>query len=221
MKNKLIIAALLSALTINAAAAAAESVVRGNVGTKYTSDYFRRGAALSTEAVQAQVGFNTAIAGVDIFGDFFTNQGTSDSVDTNELTLGVGTGILDDRMSAYVGVYNTDSSGSDNDLEAFAQVGLNSILSPTVSVYRDTSDDLYTYEGTIGHTFDLNIVDVELGGSLGNTDSSAVEEYTYTGAKLTVSKTFSEVNVYTDIGVTDTENRDSETVWGLGLSLKF
>jgi len=219
MKTKIAIAALISVLFINAAPA--ETPVNGSVGTKYTSDYHRRGAQLSTEAIQAQVGFNVGLGGLDVFGDFFTNQGTDSSVDTNELTLGVGSGLFDDRLNAYIGVYNTDSTGGDNDLEVFAQLGLGSVLSPTVSVYRDTDDDLYTFEGTLSHTFDLNIVDVEVAGSLGNTDASSIQEYTYTGAKVTVSKSINDINVYTDLGLTDTENRDNKAVWGIGLSLKF
>jgi hypothetical protein len=219
MKTKIAIAALISVLFINAAPA--ETPVNGSAGTKYTSDYHRRGAQLSTEAIQAQVGFNVGLGRLDVFGDFFTNQGTDSSVDTNELTLGVGSGLFDDRLNAYIGVYNTDSTGGDNDLEVFAQLGLGSVLSPTVSVYRDTDDDLYTFEGTLSHTFDLNIVDVEIAGALGNTDASSIQEYTYTGAKVTVSKSINDINIYTDLGLTDTENRDNETVWGIGLSLQF
>jgi hypothetical protein len=219
MKTKITIAALLSVLFINAASA--ESPVNGNAGTKFTSDYHRRGAQLSTEAIQAQVGFNVGVGGLDLFGDFHTNQATEGSVDTNELTVGLGTGLFDDKLNAYIGLYNTDSSTASNDLEAYASLGLNSVLSPSISLYRDTDDDLYTFEGTLSHTFDLGIADLKLGGLLGNTDSSSSTDYTYTGAKATLSKIINDINLYTDIGITDTDSRDNETVWGVGLSVKF
>ena len=219
MKTKIAIAALLSVLFINATNA--DTAVRGNMSTKYTSDYHRRGSQLSNEAVQAQVGFNVGFEEVDVFGEFHTNQGTATSADTNEITLGVGTGLFDDRFNAYLGVYNTDQSGSSSDLEAFASVGLNTALSPTVSVFRDTDDSLYTFEGSLNHTFDLDIVNVDLAGSVGNTEASDSKEYSYTGAKVTVSKDIKDINVYTDLSVTDTENRDNETIWGVGLSLQF
>mgnify|MGYP003627715329 FL=1 len=219
MKTKITIAALLSVLFINAASA--ESPVNGNVGTKFASDYHRRGAQLSNEAIQAQVGFNVGVGGVDLFGDFHTNQGTDSEIDTNELTVGLGADLFDDKLSAYVGLYNTDSTNTSNDLEAYASLSLSTVLSPSISVYRDTDDALYTFEGTISHTFDLNIANLQLAGILGNTDATAVQEYTYTGAKATLSKTVNDINLYTDIGITDTESRDNETVWGVGLSVKF
>ena len=215
MKTKIMITALLSALLINAASAE-PSAIAGHVSTKYTSDYHRRGQELSAEAIQAQVGFNVGIGEVDVFGDFFTNQGTDNDIDTNELTVGVGTGLFDDNLNAYLGVYNTDTTGSNDDLEAFASLQFNTLLSPTVSLYRDTDDDLYTFEGKISHTFDLQIVDLALAGTLGNTESTAAVDSTYTGARATLSKTFDSLNVYTDLALSDNDTRDNETIWGIG-----
>ena len=188
MKVKLTIAALFSALLINAASAEGPDV-QGQVSTKYTTDYHRRGAELSTEAIQAQVGFNVGLGLVDVFGDFFTNQSTGGTdVNTDEMTIGLGTALFEDNINAYLGVYNTDSDGLASTLEAFATISANYLLSPTVSFYRDTEDSLYTFEGSLSHTFDLNIVNLDLTGSIGTTDASATSDYTYTGAKVTVSK---------------------------------
>jgi hypothetical protein len=220
MKTKIMITALLSALLINAASAE-PSAMAGHVSTKYTSDYHRRGQELSAEAIQAQVGFNVGVGNVDVFGDFFTNQGTDNDIDTNELTIGVGTGLFDDNLNAYLGVYNTDTTGSSDDLEAFASLQLNTLLEPTVSLYRDTDDNLYTFEGKVSHTFDLQIVDLGLSGTLGNTESTAAVDSTYTGARATLSKTFDSLNVYTDLAMSDDDTRDNETIWGIGLSLNF
>jgi len=214
------ISALLSALLINAAPAE-PSAVAGHVSTKYTSDYHRRGQELSAEAIQAQVGFNVGVGEFDVFGDFFTNQGTDNDIDTNELTIGVGTGLFDDFANAYVGVYNTDTTGSSDDLEGFASVQVNTLLEPTISLYRDTDDDLYTFEGQLSHTFDLQVADLSVSGVLGNTESSASVDSTYTGARAKLSRTFDTLNVYTDLAVSDNDTRDNETIWGVGLSLKF
>jgi hypothetical protein len=220
MKSKIMITALLSALLINAASAE-PSAVAGHVSTKYTSDYHRRGQELSAEAIQAQVGFNVGIGQVDVFGDFFTNQGTDNDIDTNELTVGLGTGLFDNNINAYLGVYNTDTTGSSNDLEGFASLQLNTVLEPTVSLYRDTDDDLYTFEGSISHTFDLQFANLDVSGVFGNTESSAATDSTYTGAKASLSRTFDTLNVYTDLAVSDNDTRDNETIWGVGLRLQF
>jgi hypothetical protein len=91
-----------------------------------------------------------------------------------------------------------------------------------LSVYRDTDDSLYTFEGQLSHEVDLNIVNLELAGILGNTDTSATTDSTYFGAKVTASKTIKEnLNLYADVALSDNDVRDNETVWGVGLSVKF
>ncbi|MDA1237318.1 MAG: hypothetical protein O3A15_00030 [Proteobacteria bacterium] len=222
MKNKLIKLIALLGLSINVASAEAPSV-NGNMGTKFSSDYHRRGQLVSQDAIQAQVGFNVGLGSVDVFGDFFTNQSTTSSgADNNELTVGLGTSFFEDKLNAYVGVYNTDNSVSGDNLEAFASVGLNFPLSPSVSVYRDTDDSLYTFEGRVSYDIDLEVVNLELAGILGNTDVSSLVDSTYLGAKLTATKTIKDnVDLYADVAVSDNDTRENETLWGVGLSVKF
>ncbi len=58
--------------------------------------------------------------------------------------------------------------------------------------------------------------------SLGNTDVSSVADSTYLGAKLTATKTIKDnVNLYADVALSDNDTRDNETLWGVGLSVKF
>ena len=223
MKTKLItlIVALLG-LSFNAASGEAPSV-SGDVGARFASDYHRRGEVVSAESLQAQVGFNIELGSVDFYGDLFTNQSTeSAGSDTDEATFGLGTPLFGDSLSAYLGVYNTDNGASEDDLEAFASIQLNTTLTPMLSVYRDTDDSLYTFEGQLSHEVDLNIVNLELAGILGNTDTSATTDSTYFGAKVTASKTIKEnLNLYADVALSDNDVRDNETVWGVGLSVKF
>jgi hypothetical protein len=221
MKTKALIMAL-SCLFINAASAEAPSV-SGDVGAKYASDYQRRGELLSAEALQAQVGFNVGLGSVDFYGDLFANRSTeSTGSDTDEATFGIGTSLWDDSLSAYLGVYNTDTGAGEDDLEAFASVQLNTFLAPKVSIYRDTDDSLYTFEGQVSYDIDLDVVGLELAGILGNTDTSSTNDSTYYGAKLTASKTIKEnLNLYADLALSDNDVSNNETVWGLGLNVKF
>tara|TARA_B110000495_G_C22855100_1_gene498575 strand:+ start:197 stop:877 length:681 start_codon:yes stop_codon:yes gene_type:complete len=226
MTNKIklitIVAALISgAVSLNAAQ---ESSFSGSASTKYTSDYARRGTLLSQDAMQAQVGFSTAVAGVDVFGDFFTNQSTSSSGgNTDEFTLGVGTSFLESLLSAYAGVYNTDhSSASDSSLEGFISVSVNTVLTPTVTLYRDTDDSLQTFEGQLSYDVDFDLAKLGIGGVLGTTDTLALKNETYTGLTVKLSKDINkEFNIFTDVSVSDSELRDNETVWGVGLNLNF
>jgi hypothetical protein len=224
MKNKykLLLTALLSVGSfINVAAAAPE--VSGAVDTKYTSDYTRRGELVSAEALQAQVGFNVGFESLDLFGDFFTNQSVkSAGADNDELTVGFGTSLFEDNLNAYAGVYNTDSTTLGENLEAFVAVGANALLSPKVTVYRHTDDDLYTFEGQVSHSVDLEVIDLELAGIIGNTDLSSTLDSTYFGAKVTANKSIKEnLNIYADVSLSDNDIRSNETVWGLGLNVSF
>ena len=226
MKNKTKLTTLVAALILGAVSlnAAEESSVKGSVSTKYTSDYARRGALLSQEAMQAQVGFSTAVAGVDVFGDFFTNQSTSSSGgNTDELTLGMGTSFMDDLLSTYLGVYNTDHSAAvDSALEGFVSVSLNTALTPTIAFYQDTDDSLQTFEGSLTYNVDFDLATLRLGGILGSTDTLVSDNETYTGLAAKVSRSINDqFNVFADVAVSDSESRDNETVWGVGLNLRF
>jgi hypothetical protein len=221
-KTKILFAALIfGAVSLNAAN---ESSVEGTVSTKYTSDYARRGALLSQEAMQAQVGFSTEVAGVDLFGDFFTNQSTgSAGGNTDELTMGVGTTFMDDLLSTYLGVYNTDHSAAvDSSLEGFVSVSLNTALTPTISFYQDTDDSLQTFEGQLSYNVDLDLAVLGLGGTLGSTDTLTSDNETYTGLTASLTRSVNDqFNIFADVAVSDAESRDNETVWGVGLNLTF
>lgn len=219
---KLTACALVGVLLLSINAASAEEAFTGSAGTKYSSDYNRRGELLSAEALQAQVGFNTSALGVDVFGDFFTNQSTGDDADTNEVTVGVGTSLFEDSFNAYLGVYNTDTDNTDNTLEAFVSLQANVFLSPTVSLYRDTDDELYTFEGQLSYDVDFDLANVNLAGVYGNTDTSVTQDRTYYGAKVTATRSLKDnIDLYTDIALTDTSDRGNETVWGVGLNVSF
>jgi hypothetical protein len=226
MKNKTKLTIMFAALIFGAVSlnAAGEDSVKGSVSTKYTSDYARRGALLSQEAMQAQVGFSTAVAGVDVFGDFFTNQSTASSGgNTDEFTLGVGTSFMEDLLSTYVGVYNTDhSAAADSTLESFVSVSLNTVLTPTISMYHDSDNSLQTFEGQLSYDVDLDFAKIGIGGILGTTDTLSVKNETYTGLVANASRSISDqFNVFTDVSISDSESRDNETVWGVGLNLNF
>ena len=221
MKTKIIsLIIALTGLNINVANADSHSV-NGNVGVKVTSDYHRRGQVVSTEAIQAQVGVNSQVSNVDLFANFFTNQSTENERDSNEIVAGVGSTFLDSLVSVYGGVYNTDFSDADSDLEYFVKAGLNVALTPTFSFYRSLDTELNTFEGQLSQSFDLKAFVVEISGVLGNTELTQNTDSTYSAAKLEVSKEINGVNLYADVAVSDNNSRDYETIYGAGIQIKF
>ena len=203
---------------------AQENSFEGLISTKYTSDYARRGAMLSDEAMQAKVGFAKDLNGVEVFGDFLTNQSTgSTGADTDEFTLGVGTSFMDDLFNAQLGVYNTDhSTALDSSLEGFVSISLNTSLTPTVSFYQDTDESLQTFEGALSYGLDLNVASLTVDGFLGSTDTVTQNSQNYTGLSAQLSKDINkDFNIFTDVSVSDAESRDHETLWGIGLTASF
>ena len=91
-----------------------------------------------------------------------------------------------------------------------------------MSLYRDTDESLYTFEGQVSYDVDLEVVNLELAGILGNTELTSATDSTYYGAKVTATKSIKEnLNLYADVSLSDNDIRDNETVWGLGLNVSF
>jgi hypothetical protein len=227
MKNKTKLTCIFAALILGAVSINAADKVgsfTGIVGTKYASDYHRRGDVLSAEAIQAQVGFSTNLSGVEVFGDFFTNQSTSSNgANTDEATIGLGTALFGDRLSAYLGVYNTDNSAeADSSLEGFLSVSVNTLLEPTLSFYQDTDESLRTFEGQLSYDVDIDVASLGLSGVLGSTDTMTSKNQTYTALTATISRDIKdEFSVYADLSLSDADDRTNETTWGIGLSMNF
>lgn len=223
MKTKIVIAALVSALTINVASADQHAGLSfsGEIGAKYASDNFFRGQARSQDAIQANVGFDTSVGAVGLFGDLFTSQDVdSEQADINDITVGLSLSPVD-KIDLLLGLYNTHASNSGGELEWFISAKVDSLLSPAVAVYRNTDDELYTYEGSLSYGVDLDVLRLELTGWLGNTELTESVDSTYYGAKLAAIKSVGPIDFYTDVALNDNEDRDSETVWGAGLVVKF
>lgn len=224
MKTKIVIAALVSALTINVASAEAKSSglkIGGNIQAGYVSDDFFRGQASGGESLQAAVGFNTSVGSVGLFADLETTQSVdSTEADTNDVTVGLSLSPLS-KIDLLVGLYNTDVSSTGGTLEGFVSAKFDAWLNPEIVVYRNTSDELYTYEGGLSQSIDLDVCSLEVSGWLGNTELTSSTDSTYYGAKLAAVKNVGGIDLYADVAVDDNEDRDAETLWGAGISVKF
>lgn len=221
MKTKIVsLIIALAGLNINVAQAE-NSALKGNLGVKATSDYHRRGEVVSERSVQAQLGVNSEVGGVDVFANFFTNQSTENGRDSNEIVAGLGKDFFDGLVSAYGGVYNTDFSDAEADLEYFVQVSLAVPLKPSVSFFRNTDEELNTFEAKLTQDFDIKVANLELSGILGNTELTQSVDSTYSAVKAELSKDFEDVEVYADVAISDNDSRDYETIYGAGIRIRF
>jgi len=216
MKTKLIIAALACALSINAA----QADVQSSLGVKHTSDYYYRGAQLSQDALQLNVGVNTTMSGLDVSVGYLTNQ-AADDTNTDTLSLQIGKTVLDKRLNLVAGVYNMDADGSPDHTQVYIGGSLNVLLSPTVTVFRDTSDDLYTYEFGVYHGFDVGGADLTLGAAVGRTELTSVLDRDYGSVSARLSKTIGAVTPHVQVALVDSDITSRETVVCLGVDFKF
>ena len=209
--------ALVSCLSINAVPAGGNSV---DVG--YASDHFRRGSLTAQESVQAGASVSLNALGLDSSVGVFTNQAVaSGGTDTYIIDAGVSKQI-GDLLSLYVGLEHAEYVAGASTLEVNVEAGLDFALNPTVSIYRNTDDSLYTYEASVSHGFDLDVANLGLSASYGNTDatSSSDVEYYVVGASL--SRSVSEnASVQAGLDYVDSDVIDNESIFSLGLSINF
>jgi hypothetical protein len=218
MKTQIAIVALLSVFNINASA----DKVSGSLDVSHTSDYYFRGSELGTNSLQASVGANTSVNGVDLFANVFTNQTTaSGSANTDILTVGGGKSFADGLLSLYTGVVNVDHDGSDSVLDAFISVKLDTALSPAVTVYRNTDDELYTVEGSVSYTIKSEIADLRLSVEAGTTDVTSSTNRDYAGATAKLSRTYGAVTPHLCLSVVDADDSARDTIVRAGLTFKF
>ena len=213
MKTKLIITALLCALSINAASAETS----GNLGVRHASEYYYRGAQLSEDALQLNVGVATSVAGLDVSVGYLTNQ-ASDAANTDTMSLEIGKSVLDKTVTLAAGVYNMD----DPDLtEGYISAGFNVLLSPVATVYRSTDESLYTCELGVSHSFDLGFADLSLAGLIGRTELTGTTERDYTSASVRLSKSFDAVTPHVQVAIVDSDTTSRDTVVCLGVDFSF
>ena len=224
MKTKIVIAALTSALITNVASAEAKSAglkIGGDIQAGYVSDDFFRGQASGGESLQATVGFNTNVGSVGLFADLATTQSVdSTEADTNDISIGLSLSPMS-KLDLLLGLYNTDVSSTGVTLEGFVGAKIDAWLNPEIVVYRNTSHELYTYEAGLSQQIDLDVCALRVSGWLGNTELTSSTDSTYYGAKLAAVKNVGGVDLYADVAVDDNEDRDAETLWGAGISVKF
>ena len=194
----------------------------GSVSVGYASDYFRRGAILSSEAVQSSVSLDTDVGGLSASVGASTNQSTAGGSDAYTIEFGASK-QLGELFNVYVGLEHFEEVAGDAVLDARISVGFDAILSPSLTLYRNTSDDLYTFELSAKHGFDIEVADLCVHGLYGNTDASASVNEDYYGFGAVASKSVSDsssLGLSYDYFDSDLMS-DGESVLGLTLSVNF
>lgn len=217
MKTKIVSLLLALGLTTNAAFSGNSAQVG------YASDFFYRGAQKAEQSVQSSVKLGSALGGVDLSAHACTNQSVDAGVDSYNLGAGVGKSFSDGLLSVYAGVNHFEDRPGDALSEFQVGISSNVALNPSVAVYRDFDESLYTVELAVGHSFDLSVASLDLSASVGNTDLTNSTDRTYYTVGADISKSISE-NADLSVGVDYVDADDlneREFVFGTALTVKF
>ena len=193
------------------------------MGLEYSSQHYFRGQSVSTDTLQASVGADFDIAGLGAFVDYSTNQSLDVGDDKQDASVGVKTSFLDDSISVSVGLFHYEYTEGTSELEGFVGATYNSVLSPTVRLYRNTDQSLSTYEASVSHSLDLGIADLRLGAGIGVTDLTPDSESDYYELSAVASRSLSDnIEAFAALSYNDADTRsESDTFGGFGLSVKF
>ena len=217
MKTKIILTALLCALNINANADS--HLPKANVGIGYVSDFVYRGAAISGEATQWSAGANVDVSGISVFSNIMHND-AFDGDDATIFNAGVGKSFIDELLTAYIGVENRRVDG-DNTLDVLATINVDTVLSPSVILARNTEDSLYTYELNLRHSVTTDIGKFCVVGGVGVTDVSNIVERDYSWVGAEYCKSLGDVDLNAGVYVVDSDDLSKDTVSSVSLSYKF
>jgi len=216
MKIKHLIASSLLGFIINVASAG-----NGSAGIGYSSDYFREGSLVSAESLQASAAYELKAGGLNAGFGIFTNQPTAGGVDTYIIDASISK-ALNDTFSASLGLEHTELVAGVATLDITASVSLNSILNPSLTVKRDTEDDLYVVEVGASHDLDFEIAQLRLSALYGNADVSSTSNVDYYSVGASLSRSLSEnSSVEASLDYVDSDLISNESIFGIGLTIKF
>lgn len=214
MKNKIV--SLLLALGLSSAALANSAKIG------YVSDFFYRGEQKALESVQASLDIDQTVAGLNASLHACTNQSVDQGVDSYGLAAGISHTFVDGLLNVYGGFNHFEDVAGEALSELAVKGSLNTFASPTLAVYRNVDDELYTFEGSISHSIALSIADLGLSASIGNTDITESTDRDYYSLGADLSREVGEgATVSASVDLVDADDIEREFVFGTALTFNF
>ena len=216
MKTKLISMLIAFGLSINAAFA-------GNTAKLgYASDFFYRGAQKAEESVQTSLRLGHSLGGLSASLHACSNHAVDSGNDSYHMGAGLGKSFADELLSAYLGINHFEDVPGNALSEVEVRLSLGTPLSPSVSVYRDLDESLYTFEVGASYGIETSLADLSLSASFGNTEVSTTSDRDYYNLGLGATKSLSDSSsLGLSIDYVDADNIDDEIVVGTALTFKF
>jgi len=216
MKTTLVSLLLALGLSINAASAGNSAKVG------YSSDYFYRGSQKAEESIQSSLMLSHALEGLSASAHVCTNHAVDSGADSYHMGVGLGKSFSDGLISLYGGLNRFEDKPGTALSEAELKASFGMLFSPSISLYRDLSDSLYTYEVGASYVLENDVSDLTLRGSAGNTELTSTDDTTYYSVGGSVSKTLSETAaVGLSLNYVDADDIDEEYVWSASFTFNF
>lgn len=222
MKTTTLITTVLFGLFVNAGFGA-DNGLSGNVGVSYETDHFFRGQAVASETLNSSIGLDANLGSLEAFADVSAFHSLSGGDDKYDISGGLGTKVLDGQLGLSAGLLHYELIAGESKLDAFIAANLDVILDPTVTVYRNTDQNLWTYELGLSHDVELkDIATLSLGVSAGITETSSTTEVEYFEVGGEFSRGITEnLDGVISVAYNDADNRDSETLAAFGFRVSF
>jgi len=215
MKTKIVSLLLAFGLSINAASAGNSAKIG------YASDFFYRGAQKAEESVQTSLMLGHSLGSLNGSLHACTNQAVDSGNDSYHIGAGVGTSFADGLLSAYAGINHFEDVPGDALAEVEIRVSIDALLSPSVSVFRNLDDSLYTFEASASYEVDLGFAGLGLGASVGNTELTSSNDTTYYVVGASLSRSIGAAEGSLSIDYVDADDLDREFVFGTALTFQF
>ena len=214
MKTKLL--SLFTALGLLTNVAVASSASIG-----YASDFFYRGEQKALESFQSKVDYGTSVLGLDTLFHACTNQSLDQGVDSYGFSAAAGKSFSEGLIALYGGFNHYEDVPGEALSEVFVKASSNIILNPSVTVYRNVNDELFTYEGGVSHSFDLSIASLNLDASVGNTEVTESNDRTYYGVGAELTRPLGSAQAGLSVDLVDSDDIEREFVFAGSLTFEF
>jgi hypothetical protein len=222
MKTTTLITTVLFGLFVNAGFGA-DKGLSGNLGVSYETDHFFRGQAVASETLNSSIGLDASLGSFEAFADVSAFHSLSGGSDKYDVSGGLGTTLLNGQLGLSAGLLHYELLAGESNLDAFIAANLDVVLDPTITVYRNTDENLWTYELGLSHDVEIkDIATLTLGASAGLTETSVSTEVEYFEVSGELSRGITEnLDGVVSVAYNDADNRDSETLASFGVRVSF
>ena len=215
---KKLIALLTGSACIAGAASAQVTLEDLEISTTFAweSEYVFRGVKFAQGSFQPGLDLALGDLYVGTWGSFSTEDAYNDA---DEIDFFGGYGIaIDETFSLDLGVtvYYFPPSDS-NTTEIYAGIAADTEGSPSAYVYYDFDLEVFTIQGSLGHSIPLaDAASLDLGATLGYATGDDIDDYLYYGVTADVAYTindYSSVSIGARFSGNDSDGASTEFLW--------